>query len=106
MTAGRLRDAAELLGAAVEAAIDGLDLTEADAGAVQLARHYAALIDEQEEPKLRAWALRWIGPELLKCLESLGAKPLARSRLKGGKPEDAAEDPIDALRRARPQRRA
>lgn len=95
-----LTDAAHLLRTAVDETIEALDLTEADAAAVRLARHYASLIDAQDEPKLEAWALRWIGPLLLATLESLGATPLARSRLKGGPPPDAPESQLAKLRAA------
>lgn len=98
---GSLRDADELIAPAVEQTIDTLELQDADRAAVQLARRYAALIDEQTDPKLRAWALRWIGPLLLSALESLGATPAARARLKGGRTPDAAPNRLDDLRRAR-----
>src|SRR5271170_6840157 len=96
-----LTDAANLLRTAVDQTIEALDLGDADAAAVRLARHYANLIDAQEDPKLVAWALRWIGPLLLATLESLGATPLARSRLKNEKPGDGKPSPLQALRDAR-----
>lgn len=86
----------------VDASIAALSLTSADAGAAQLAREYAALIDSAiGDDADRAWALRWIGPLLLDCLESLGATPAARARLKDGKQAPAPESPLDKLRAAR-----
>lgn len=103
---GFLRDADELIGPSVEQTIDALDLQAADSAAVQLARRYAALIDAQQDPKLRAWAMRWIAPQLLACLESLGATPAARARLKGGRTPDAAPNQLDKFRQARAGRTA
>jgi len=91
-----LREAADTLVAAVEQAINSLDLTDQDAAAAQLARRYAAVIDDCED---QAWAMRWIGPGLLDALESLGATPLARSRLKTKASGGVSE--LDKLRAAR-----
>lgn len=90
----------------VDASIAALSLTSADAGAAQLAREYATLIDSaigdgHRDDADRAWALRWIGPLLLDCLESLGATAAARARLKDGKQAPAPESPLDKLRAAR-----
>jgi hypothetical protein len=98
---GFLQVADRLIGPAVEESIAALDLDQVDAGAVQLARRYAALIDESDTPQLKAWALRWIGPLLLAALESLGATPTARARLKGGKTPDAGPSQLARLREAR-----
>jgi hypothetical protein len=89
-----LQDASQTLLAAVEKDLNALDC--ADSGVPQLARRYAQLIDMQEDPKLQAWAYRWIGPLLLTALVELGATPLARAKLKKGS-DDAAEDPLDRL---------
>jgi hypothetical protein len=95
-----LRDAGGLLITAVNATIDALDLDEADAAAVRLARHYANTIDQNPDP---GWAMRWIAPLLLDCLEQLGATPAARARLKTGKPGDV---PVSQLAKLRAARRA
>ncbi len=78
-----LRDADELLTPAVAETIAALSLGPEDAAAVKLAGRYAAAIDGAKDS---AWAMRWIGPLLLDALESLGATPAARARLKEGKP--------------------
>jgi hypothetical protein len=83
---------------AVETTIDALDLTPKDACAVRLALEYAITIDGCRDP---AWAMRWLGPLLLDCLESLGATPLARSRLKGGPASDGKPNQLELLRKAR-----
>jgi len=94
-----LRDAATLLGPAVAQTIAALDLGEEDTAAVQLAHQYARCIDEHHDT---AWAMRWIAPLLHDVLESLGATPAARARLKGGKPApDATPNRLHALRAAR-----
>ena len=94
-----LRDTAELVLPAVRETIAKLELDSEDAAAVKLAERLAALIDEAEghcrgcddsdckRGRTDAWLLRWIAPELLAVLDSLGATPLARSRIKGGKAE-------------------
>ena len=64
-----LRNAEDTLVAAVEQAINSLDLTEKDAAAAQLARRYAAVIDQCDD---QAWAMRWVAPGLLDSLEQLG----------------------------------
>jgi hypothetical protein len=75
---GPPRDPDELLLPDVEKSLAALELGPQDEGMAQLARRMAAAIDEAQVP---ASALRWIGPELLKVLESLGGSPMARSRL-------------------------
>lgn len=102
---GRLRDADELILPAVKETIAQLDLTSADKGAEKLALNYAKRIDEllaADEPELGSWALRWIGPLLLAALESLGATPAARARVKGGATANAAgPSRLQLLREAR-----
>ena len=103
---GRLRDADELILPDVKRSLAKLDLAAVDDGAVKLALRYAALIDDlsgrEDEPQLRGWALRWIGPLLLAALESLGATPAARARVKGGAPANAgAPTKLERLRAAR-----
>lgn len=92
-----LQDTSQTLLGAVEKTISNLsDVTGADAGAIQLARYYARQIDESDDPRIRSSLLWHVGPELLRVLESLGATPLARAKLKKGG-DDAAEDPLDRL---------
>jgi hypothetical protein len=78
-----LRDAGELLAPAVNDTVAALTLAPEDAAAVKLAQRYAAAIDDGGD-------LEKLGPKLLAALESLGATPAARARLKegsaGGKP--------------------
>jgi hypothetical protein len=93
----------EAIAPAVEQTIAALALEEVDAGAVQLARRYAAVIDEAGDPRARASAMRWIAPQLLDVLESLGATPAARNRLKGGGPVATGPSRLDALRQNRPR---
>jgi hypothetical protein len=108
-----LRDAADTLLAAVEKTIDSrTDKSDLDTGAIQIAREYAAVIDRSyghcrgcEDPTCQqvgtsAWSMRWIAPLLLECLAHLGATPLARARLKGGKPGDAPVSQLAKLREA------
>lgn len=94
-----LRDAAELLAPAVAETLRALDLGPEHAGAVQLARRYAAALDQARDP---AWAMRWIGPLLLQSLEALGATPAARAALDKGKTAPpAGPSRLDQLRSAR-----
>lgn len=93
-----LRDVSELLWPAVSETIASLDLSPEDAAAVKLAQRYARVIDALPDKAPRgsqdqAWGMRWIGPLLLDALNSLGATPLARAKLKKGG-DDAAEDPL------------
>lgn len=99
MAGRRLRPAEELLAPAVADTIAALKLAPEDAAAVSLARRYAATIDAAE-PHQRAEAIAVLGPKLLTVLESLGATPVGRSRLKGGAPT-RAESRLAALREAR-----
>lgn len=120
----RLRDADDLLAPAVAKTIAQLELAEEDAGAVKLAQRYAATIDQAAqiaaeladlEPdndnmvrRVNALAkaveahlvLVDLGPKLLSCLEQLGATPVARSRMKGGK-TGGGTNRLEGLRQAR-----
>lgn len=96
---GRLRDASELLGPAVETSLAALGLDGQDAAAAQLARQYARTIDRARDP---AAAARWLGAELLRTLAELGATPLARSKLRKD-PGPHGPSRLDQLRRARRQ---
>lgn len=127
-----LRDAAELLAPAVEQTIatltEAAKIGDAEAGAVQLARRYAAAIDgaaradELAELALeaaddldintrlyiqalaakveQATLLEKLGPKLQAVLDALEATPAARHRAKGGKPADAPPSKLAALRAA------
>jgi hypothetical protein len=112
MRTQHLQDADQLLLPAVREAIAALELTEKDAGTVKLAEQYARAIDgagrhcaDCEDPECKresnTWAMRWIAPLLLDALESLGATPLARSRLKTGAPATGAGSRLQAIRDAR-----
>lgn len=103
-----LRDADQLLYPAVCAAVAslGLDLGPdglggKDSAAVKLAKQYARTIDEQPPGKAYAAAIRWLGPELHKTLESLGATPAARAAIKKPVKADARPSGLAALRAAR-----
>jgi hypothetical protein len=95
--ARRLQPADDLLAPAVTETIKHLTTSAEDAAAVKLAQRYAATIDAAED---RDAAMEKLGPKLLACLESLGATPAARARLKGGAPS-AAGNRLAALREAR-----
>jgi hypothetical protein len=79
-----LRNAEDLLLPAVETTIAALQLGERDAAVAQLARAYAAAIDEASVP---AYALRYLGPLLLKVLTALRAVPAARAGARPERPE-------------------
>jgi hypothetical protein len=66
---------AERLAPAVQETLAALKLTERDEAAARLALRYAQTIDEARDP---AYAMRHLGPLLLKSLEALGATPMAR----------------------------
>jgi hypothetical protein len=126
--ARRLRSADGLLAPAVAETVTALTVAPEDAAAVKLAERYAEAIDEaasiaaavdqavdELDPdditgrqRLAALAakveaqtvLEKLGPKLLAALESLGATPAARAKLKGGAPTRAANR-LQALRQAR-----
>lgn len=99
-----LRDATELLYPAVceTIAVLKLDPDGADAAAAKLAQQYARTIDQANPGKDYAYAVRWLGPELLKVLESLGATPAARAAMKISKPDDAKPSVLATIRASRP----
>ncbi len=74
-----VRDADELLVPAVHETIEALQLGPEYEAAAAVALRYAQAIDEAKDP---AWALRWLGPELLRSLEELGGTPRARAKMK------------------------
>lgn len=87
--------------------VDALDLDPGgrDAAAVKLAKQYARTIDEADPGKAYASAIRWIGPELQRVLEALGATPAARAALTRTTPQaPAQESKLDQLRAARQKR--
>jgi hypothetical protein len=100
-----LRDSSELLYPAVceSIAVLKLDPDGQDAAAAKLAQQYARTIDRAAPGKDYEWAVRWLGPELQKILESLGATPAARAAITGKKaPQpDAKPDGLASLRAAR-----
>lgn len=103
-----LRDASELLYPAVCATLSQLGISTRpgeegkDAAAAKLAQQYARQIDAAAPGKDYAWALRWLGPELHKVLESLGATPAARAAMKTPKPgSDGKPSRLQQLRDAR-----
>ena len=103
-----LRDASELLFPAVTATLASLGIDTADgsqdAAAAKLALQYAITIDRATPGKDYGYALRWLGPELHKILESLGATPAARAAMKRGKnssDDNAKPSGLRKLREAR-----
>jgi hypothetical protein len=96
-----LRDASELIYPNVAETIGALGLLGQDSAAVKLAQQYARAIDAASPAKYTD-VLRWLGPELLKVLESLGATPAARAALeKGVKAQNDAPSGLQKLRAAR-----
>src|SRR5258708_11436883 len=93
-----LRDGGGLVRPAVTATVTGLTLAAADSAAVKRAQRYAAAIDDADN---RAEALERLGPRLLAVLESLGATPAARARLKEGRAAGSGKPGgLQALREA------
>ena len=82
----------------VNQTINELNLDAVDSAAIQLARRYATVIDGCDNQQ---WAMRWLAPLLLDVLETLGATPASRSRIKEGKPAPAQNNPLTVLRNAR-----
>src|ERR1700761_5771810 len=100
-----LRDTDRLMYPAVCETIAVLKLDPAGqaSAAAKLAKLYAIAIDEASDAK-QASVLRWLGPELLKVLESLGATPAARAAIK--KPTKPADDKPNGLAKLRAARGA
>jgi hypothetical protein len=98
-----LRDSEDLLVPAVADTVAALALKPEDAAAVKLAQRYAAAIDDSayEGTRAHASAMRWIAPQLLAVLESLGATPVARTRLAKGDDGDGKPNRLQQLRDAR-----
>jgi hypothetical protein len=99
----KLRDADDLLLSAVKKTITELDLDDMDAAAVELAEQYATAIDASYCDKCEAdSSLDTLGPKLLAVLESLGATPVARSKIRKGVASGDGPSRLSALRAARP----
>jgi len=124
-----LRSADELLAPALEETLVKLQLADADAALVKLARRYAETLDagaELADHVERAWeeldpedqkgrrrlamieaklvgraALADLGPKLLATLQALGATPAARARRKGTGGGDAGPNRLQQLRATR-----
>lgn len=92
------------LGTAVEKSLKAATwLSEADEATRELARRYAALVDDAVslgEPDAINRAHAVAGPNLQKTLTSLGLNPEARKEL-GVKGESQEVDPIDELKAKR-----
>lgn len=91
----------EALAEALEAATW---LTPADAATVELARQYAAYVDEaliMDDPEMIHRSLSVAGPNLQKTLTSLGLNPESRKQVMGGAKEDGK---LDELRKRRQQK--
>jgi hypothetical protein len=99
------RDASQLLYPAVYATVMSLDIDRdgKDGAAAKLALQYARTIDAEPPGKTYFAAIRWLGPELQKILESLGATPAARAAMKTGTTTsgNAPVSKLDELRAAR-----
>jgi hypothetical protein len=89
-------DDAEAAGKIAERAISTL-LRDGDAEDRDHEKYVYALAAKVEAATL----LAQLGPKLLAVLESLGATPAARARLKGGKPANAVPSKLSDLRAAR-----
>ena len=92
-----VRDVDELLSPAVQETLTALNLKPEDTAAARLAERYAAVIDSARDP---SWAMRWIGPELLRVLAELGATPMSRPKQQ---PTPAGPSRLDQLRSVRRQ---
>ena len=95
------------LGAAVQKSLEAATwLSAADEATKELARRYAALVDDAValgEPDAINRAHAVAGPNLQKTLTSLGLNPEARKEL-GVKGEAQEVDPIDELKAKRGRR--
>jgi hypothetical protein len=106
-----LRAADAFLEYAVRDTLNSLELAPEDEAAKQLAIRYARLIDHAINDWSKPDSVLWhLGPELLRCLESLGATPAARASIargvrQGGDNGPAAVSRLDQLRTARTARR-
>lgn len=94
----RLVPAGDLLADAVRVTLAELKLADEDQAATRLARTYAKTIDDADDQQD---ALERLGPKLLAVLESLGATPAARARIRVGGVPSRAESRIAAIRAAR-----
>lgn len=97
---------------AVRDTLDALELAAEDEAAKQLAIRYARTIDQathelidSKDGRVRPDTVLWhLGPELLRCLESLGATPAARAAIRkqaeGGENAPATVSWLDRQRSA------
>lgn len=92
-----MRDASEFLLPAVVASVGALDLDPADEALVKAAKYLAITIDQASTAK-QAYCARWLIPELARILDQLGASPVSRARIKGGKPAVELDNPVSRLR--------
>jgi len=81
---------------AVEETLKALQLGDSDQAAAALARQFARVIDRSKDQR---YALRWLGPELHKVLESLQATPASRPAPKPAPPAGMSQ--LDKLREKR-----
>jgi hypothetical protein len=94
-----LREVDKLFWPAIQETLAALGQLGEDSTAKKLAQRYAQVIDATPDAK-QASVLRWLGPELLKVLEALGATPAARAAMtKGQKP--ATENAPNGLAKLR-----
>jgi hypothetical protein len=91
---------------AVAETLSALNLGPQDEGVAAVARQFARAIDAALDAGPRAYgsAMRWLGPELLKTLEQLGATPASRARLKPGKSGPERPSQLAQLRAAHAKR--
>lgn len=93
------------MGEALTEALDAATwLTPADAATVELARQYAAYVDEaliMDDPEMIHRSLSVAGPNLQKTLTSLGLNPESRKQVMGGAKEGGK---LDELRKRRQQK--
>lgn len=90
------------LARALEVGLAELRLTERDAAAVALARHYVAALE------VEPWLLEKLGPKLLSALIELGMTPKARNAVTRQEAVtfDDANAKLDELRAFRQKRTA
>jgi hypothetical protein len=81
------------LAAAVSSAVAHLELTPADDAAVRLTLHYAEALDA-------GGGVEKLGPALLRCLQQLGATPMARAEIGKRVLSGAEESALGRLRAA------
>ncbi|MDO5663579.1 MAG: hypothetical protein Q4G40_12850 [Brachybacterium sp.] len=93
------------LAGAVTRAVEQMDWVKEggpDGAVVALAKRYALLIDEglNSGDEYLATKRAYLGPHLLRTMESLGGSPLGRKMLEESTAEDA-DNPLAAMRKKR-----